>query len=726
MLKNNLATTCALSALFALSPLNQAIAQQMEKPNFVTIVIDDMGFSDLSAFGGEISTPNIDSLAVDGTILTNFYAAPTSTPARAMFFTGKNNHEAGVGNMAGFLGTRPSTAGQPGYEGELPADVPIFPEFLQANGYHTMMTGKWDLGEEPGKYPIDRGFDETLVLLPGGDVQYLSDANGNLITSHPPVYYQKLGRTSPYNKNGQEFHDFPPNAFTTEFYTDSAIEMLDNWAQNGRQQPFYLNIAHIASHGPFQAPEELIQKYLPYYARGWEVVRAERFARLKAQGYIPEDTALPPLPPEVRPWNSLSAEQQAVEARRMAIYAGLVEMLDRSVGKLVQHLQAIGEYENTAFFVFSDNGGAPVESGTAAKKRHIEENFTKDEFSHLDNMGAANSFIPPTAGWAMVNNAPFNRYKNSTFDGGMHTAAFVHYAQSHAKGVKYRNVTSIMDIAPTILDMAGVAYTDPRPMDGISMKSLLEGNLDCGGERLRVLAHEQDGMVMVRQGDWKIAQKWDFQRERLDSNLYLFNLRADPSEQHNLRWAYPEKFNTLMAYYQQYARENQVIEVGPRIFGHGVQGTVINGTPVEQGFIMGGTQVNYSNMFHPPENTASGGDVVDVAGEITPPAAHVGQPGKVLALALYQPAALPSAPLLLAFGGGDRPDAGFGIFPQDDLSSLPSYLEFPTGLPQRIDVPLYEGMLMGGLSGQFHFWVGYRLQDGTLVHNEQPFSLTVQ
>lgn len=726
MLKKTFVATCAVSALFALAPLNQAIAAELNKPNFVTIMIDDMGFSDLGAFGGEIDTPQLDQLATGGTIMTNFYSAPTSTPARAMFFTGKTNHKAGVGNMAGFIATRPSQQGQPGYVGELLEEVQIFPDALDKSGYRTMMTGKWDLGEDdPKKYPFNRGFDDTLVLLPGGDVHFLSDAEGKLITSQPPSYYEKLGRSSPYNKNGQEFSDFPPNAFSTDFYTDSAIEMLNNWAQSGSSEPFYLNIAHIASHGPFQATEELIQKYLPIYSKGWDAIRAERFERLKTLGYLQNDLTLPPLPPEAQPWDSLTPEQQAVEARRMATYAGMVEMLDNSVGKLVDHLKSMNQYENTVFFVFSDNGGAAIEAGSPAKVKHVNANFTKDDSENLDNMGSASSFIPASPGWGTVSNMPFNRYKNSTFDGGMHTASFVHYPQSKSNGQKYKCVASIMDVAPTILEMAEAqaSFTDPVAMDGVSFKKLFDGDLSCDNQRY--IAFEQDSIKMVRQGDWKLAQKWDYSRQRWDSNVYMFNLKDDPLERHDLRFANPEKYQALLSLYDTYAQENQVIDVGARIFGAKGQGAIVNGQPSEEAFIIGGSQVNYKSMLHPAESTAKAGDIVDVAGEIHPPQAHVGQAGEVMAVALYIPPA--GAPSWLTFGGGDRADSAFSVTPWDgNPSNIPVYRSYPSGLPARIDVPIYEGLLFSGISGQFHFLIGYRTAEGSLVYNETPFSLIVE
>ncbi|NJO16157.1 MAG: arylsulfatase [Thioploca sp.] len=739
MLKKTLTYTA--SVIFSLSPLNEAIAQEIGRPNFVTIIIDDMGFSDMGVFGGEIDTPNLDMLANQGTILTNFYSAPTSTPARAMFFTGKDHHKAGIGNMDGYITTRPpqkeaQKKGQ-GYEGKLSKEevlntrgVTVFSKVLKENNYHTMMVGKWDLGDEDGtEDPYNRGlFDETLVLLPGGDVHYLSDNTGKPLTSQPDSYYTKRGRNSksPYNKNGQEFTEFPPNAFSTDFYTTEAIKMLTTWAAAGKQQPFYLHITHIAPHAPFQAPPDLINKYLPRYQQGWDVIRAERFNKLKSLGYIPATATLPPRPTEVKPWDSLEPNEKQVEARRMAVYAGLVEMLDMSIGKLVQSLKDSGDYDNTLFFIFSDNGAAAIEAGSPDKQKFVNAHFTKDSIQDVDNMGSASSFIAATAGWGMVSNTPFNRFKAETFDGGMHTAAFVHYPSSNAKGIKYSCLTSVMDIAPTILDMAGVAYPDPQPLEGHSMKSIFEGDLFCDPDR--VLAFEMDNAKMVRQGNWKLAQQWDVARNRWDSNVYLFNLFKDPFEQNDLHWQYPDKFNELWGFYEEYAEDNQVVEVGPRVYDVKALSTL------EDGMILGGTLVNYDDsLSHRICNVAQLNDTVDVVGEIYPPSAHVGKPAQVLAAVNYQPDVEGVDDMWLAFNGKDRFDSGVGVkkwlYPQ--VENLPTYLNFPgtgdSGLPTRLDVPLYEGMLFGSLTGTYNFWVGYRLQDGTgtLVYNQTPFILKV-
>lgn len=730
----------SLSLIVSVSPLQQAIAQSVgttvaKKPNFVTIVIDDMGYSDLGAFGSQNTTPNLDALANNGIKLTNFYSAPTSTPARAMFFTGKNNHKAGIGNMPGFIPNRPIQKGQPGYtEGFIPKDVRTFPEILQANGYQTIMTGKWDLcGESecaPGQDAFDRGFTNTLVLLPGGDVQYLSDDKGQLITSQPPSYYKALGHNSPYTKNGKEFTAFPPNAFSTEFYTNSAIELVDQWVKDGKQKPFHVNLSYIATHAPFQSPEDLIQKYLPIYSKGWDVIRAERFAKQKELGLVPANAKEPPRDDEVGPWDKLTPEQQQVEARRMAIYAGMTEMLDRAVGVFIQHLKDISEYDNTMFFVFSDNGAAAQEAGTPDKQQYVASKFTKDEFKNLSNMGSASSFIPAAPGIGMVSNTPLSRYKAETFEGGMHTLAFV-FSPKMTKGGKYDCVTSVMDIAPTILELAGIPYpAGEEPMEGVSMASIFTGATVSACPD-RSIAFEMDSAILVRKGDWKIGQRKDKKYGRWDGKLYLFNIKDDPFELNNLYWSQPDKLQELMAIYQAFADKNKVIPVGYRTFANGAVLDVFSNLsqPVTDSLISGGIQVNYAGM-HTTAATAKVGDIVDIAAEIYPSVAHVGQPGQVLVIAYSAPDNQP--PKYLAFSGYDHAGSTFGTREWDgnDIAAIPAYMDFTgkyyqPGLPVLIQIPIYEGEVT--TPGSFQFWVGYRLGNGTLVSNSNTtISLTVK
>lgn len=766
--KNNLRTAIVAACMGASLG---AYAGSATQPNIVTIMVDDMGYSDFGSFGSEIDTPNIDSLINQGTQLTNFYSAPTSTPARAMFFTGRDNHPAGVGNMDGYSPDRPPQKGVPGYEGRLTKNLPTFPELLQGNGYHTIMTGKWDLGDTPGEYPSDRGFNETLVLLPGGDIHFLSDSAGKLITSQPPGYYKNLGITTPYNKNGKQFSAFPPNAFSTDFYTDEAIKLID--ARPDKAKPFYANIAHIAPHGPFQAPPELIRKYLSTYGQGWDRLRAQRFEKLKRLGLVKANAVLPPRDVEVVPWDKLSSDQQAIETRRMATYAGLIDKLDQSVGKLVQHLKDIGEYDNTVFFVMSDNGAAAIEAGSPAKQAFVNTKFTKDTIDALANIGSATSFIPPSPGLGMLSNAPMNRFKAETFEGGIHTAAFVFSpkADAKAKGAKYNCMTSVMDISATILELSNTAYPSSykgnpiSSLDGSSMGNILKGDLNCP-KADRSISFEQDSAKMVRSGNWKLAQQWIDKQQRWDGYFYLFNIANDPFEQRDLSKTNRPVYNKMLSLYKDYAIKNKVVDIGPRIFSPIAD---LQMKPaVTGGMILGGSQVNYLTFQHvpilpqaasttsiPPRPALSApklGDTVDIAAELYPPSSHQGKRGQVMVAAYHKETGVWRAfkqiknvnghPLTTVTDLPKEIDDGSVLPP--NFSRVPKFIPTVKSLPARFELPIFEDKLASTAAaltptllnpnpgkrptfsvGTHYFWVAYKLDDGTIERSLTPITLTV-
>lgn len=536
---------------------------QVRPPNYITLLVDDMGFSDTGVFGGEISTPNIDSLATDGVLLTNFYSAATSTPSRGMLFTGKDHHQAGVGNMGGWMKDRPEQIGQPGYEGLLSLNALPFPQVLQENGYETMVVGKWDLGETPDYYPNKRGFNQTFVLLPGGDTHYLSDANGKSLTSQPPVYYAGLKLKTPYNENGNEVTTFPPNAYSSTYFTDKAIEMLDK-NKADENKPFLLTMCYNAPHAPFQAPAEVTAKYIDTYAKGWDVIRQERFERLKQLGIVAQDATLPPRPDSVPAWNDLSDQEKLTEAKRMAVYAAMVDVVDQNIGRLVDHLIEIGEYDRTVIFFMSDNGGAYMEAGAPAKQKFIAQNFTGLE--DYENMGGPHSFISSNEGWGMVMNTPFSGYKGDTYEGGIHTNAFVHYPRSEAAGVISNRLSSIMDIAATTMDMSGIKYPDTfngqpnSPLQGVSMAPLFKGDVSSGDPK-RYLAWELDGAKGVRTGGWALSQRWYDDIQCWDGEWHMYDLNTDPFETNDLAESDPAKLLELTTIYQDYAEENGVIEL---------------------------------------------------------------------------------------------------------------------------------------------------------------------
>ncbi len=700
--KSAVLSICGVSAVFSANPLSQAIAQEVQRPNFVTIVIDDMGFSDLGYFGGEVPTPNLDQLTEGGIALTNFYAAPTSTPSRAFLFTGKDPHQVGIGSMGGIMAGRGNQElmQQPGYEGVLSKDVPTFAEVLQNNGYQTMMTGKWDMGEEPGQYASERGFEVTKgLLLPGGDVQFLSDANGELITSQLPSFFEKLGRTSPYNENGEEVTEFPPDSYTTDYYTDSAIDMLD---ARDTSRPFYLNVAHIVTHTPWQAPPELTAKYVETYAKGWDVLREERFERLKASGILPADAQLPPRPTDLQAWNSLSPTEQQLEANRMAIYAAMIDKLDESVGNLVQHIKDIEEYDNTVFIIYSDNGGESGSAGLTFFRDYLTENFNttiESSFNPNDyqNLGDASWYIGATEEWAMLSNMPFNKHKVTLFDGGFHAPAIIHYPQAKASGIKYDCMHSVMDIAPTILDMAEAAYPDTwngkplSPMQGVSMAGLLEGNFSCDAGRW--LAWEFDGMKAVRHAGWALSQT------RYDDTLYLFDLEEDPYERNDLSAQRPEKKAELLEYYQQYVEENNVFEVGAKYLPNLTAG------------IDGGVAANDARSWK-NNATFQSTDKLDVAAFIRVAHEHVGLKGEVFAHGKFTPAD-GSPPAIFAVT-----EAGMHFQPTDE--NLPKFKLMP--LSSGIPISIYQDAVK--TSGTAEIMVGYKVND-TEVFNDEMITFTI-
>jgi arylsulfatase A-like enzyme len=771
--KNNLQTAIAIACM---SASLSSYAALPAKPNVVTIMIDDMGFSDIGRFGGEIDTPNLDSLIQNGTQLTNYYSAATSSPARSMFFTGRDNHAAGFGNMAGLAKDRPPQKGMPGYEGVLTKTLPTFPQLLQTNpnsSYYTAMVGKWHLGEGPGLYPSDRGFTDALALLPGGDIQFLSDANGKIISSFPlkvpgavsPSWHTNPGQpddvATPYNKNGKPYATFPPNAFSTDFYTDEALKLVEN--RPDKTKPFYMHISHIASHGPFQAPDNLIQKYLPVYSQGLDVLRAARFAKLKALGLVAPDAVLPPLPPEVKPWSKLTASQQKIEAKRMAVYAGMVEKLDQSVGEVINRIKAMGPgvYENTVFFVMSDNGGALHEPEDPVLSAYLDANFSRDTTAGLANMGSSTSYISPSGYTGTLSNMPYNRYKAETFDGGVHTAAFMFSPVSDpaSRGAKYDCLTSVMDMSATILDITGTAYPKIHngypiaPMDGKSLAQVFAGDLTCKTPN-RTLGFELNGGKMLIKGDMKLSQKWLTRLARWDDNMYLFNIATDPFELNNLSKKSPTVYRNMWAGYTAYALKNRVVDVGPRIFAGNADLKMVDAAsvPTVGGMILGGTQVDHALNNHVPVlpqtvpfawAAPKMGQTVDIAAEIYPPLAHRGTAGNVMVAAYYKPTT--GAGQWTTFRRARNTvgkvvssveplaDAADGSVAAPDFSKVPAFSAPLASFSGRIELPIYEGKLINTTAagnpsfaaGTYYFWVGYQLSTGVMERSASPITLNV-
>jgi arylsulfatase A-like enzyme len=381
-------------------------AEPAKKPNILLIVADDMGYSDVGAFGGEIETPNIDALAQRGLSATNFYVAPTCSPTRSMLLTGTDNHVAGFGVMSEYTG--PQQKGKPGYEGHLNQRVTSIATLLRDSGYHTYMAGKWHLGEEKGQWPADQGFERDFTLMQGGGSHWSDMGYPN--PQHPNLTF---------TRNGKLLDKLPDDHFSTAAFSDFITQSIDENKADGK--PFFAYLSYQAVHSPFALPDDWIDKYKGRYDQGYDALRAERLARMKAMGLVGADVSLAPRMPNVPAWDSLTPEQKKISARKMEVYAAMVANMDHHIGRVLGHLKANGQLDNTLVLFFSDNGAEPVEllelaaSVDPAMKVWLEKNWdTKPE-----NCGRKMSVCDYGAAWAQVGSTPFNYFKHYTAEGGI-------------------------------------------------------------------------------------------------------------------------------------------------------------------------------------------------------------------------------------------------------------------------------------------------------------------
>ncbi|MEH6368459.1 MAG: sulfatase-like hydrolase/transferase, partial [Pseudomonas marincola] len=372
--------------LFGLLAAGNAVAATSSQPNILLILADDLGYSDLGAFGGEINTPQLDTLAKANLQLTSMYAAPTCSPTRSMLMSGTDHHLAGLGTMAEAL--MPFQKGHPGYEGYLNQQVHSMPQLLQNGGYDTMMVGKWHLGLTPEQGPAARGFQQSFSMLEGGASHFKPRAD-------EPSKIEQVH----YVENGKAV-EVPDDFYSTDFYTDKLISYMKNTRKDGK--PFFAYAAYTAPHWPLQAPDAYLDKYKGRYDKGYDSVRTARIEQMKKLGLLPADfTAARPIPanPHLPGWEQLTPEQQQAEARKMEIYAAMVDNLDHNIGRLLDYLRESGQYDNTLIVFMSDNGAA----GENHSQWYPNGKHTDNS---LANLGRINSEVDYGVRWAEVSAAP--------------------------------------------------------------------------------------------------------------------------------------------------------------------------------------------------------------------------------------------------------------------------------------------------------------------------------
>ncbi|KAK48321.1 arylsulfatase [Caballeronia jiangsuensis] len=543
----HLISACAIAC--ALLAMSGAQAGNVDKrPNILLILADDLGYSDIGAFGGEIDTPNLDRLAKDGLRMTDFYASPFCSPTRAMLMSGVDNHRVGLGGMAELL--TPAQRSAAGYEGYLTHSVVTFPTLLENAGYHTYMVGKWHLGLTEEYSPAERGFEQSYAMVQGGASHF--DQTG-IITTDPDKTPKAM-----YRENGK-LVDLPDNFYSTTFYTDKMLSFIDSNKDDGK--PFFAYVAYTAPHWPLQAPDEYIAKYEGKYDVGYEAIRAQRLARMKALGIVPKDMQTYEGNDAWPKWSALTPVQQRIEAKRMAVYAAMVEAMDAQIGRIVAHLKETGQYDNTLILFMSDNGadGNSILDEAADRdwiKRHADNSIA--------NTGRKGSFVEYGPGWAQVSATPLHLYKAFAHEGGIAVPNIVVMPRSARTGQISRVPAHVTDIAPTILQVAGVqppdGEYDGRPvfrMQGTSMLSFLSGQSNKVHTQFTE-GWELNGRRAMRKGDWKIAyanKPWG--KDRWE----LYHLSVDRSELHDVAARYPAKLKELVADYAKYQTANGVQDI---------------------------------------------------------------------------------------------------------------------------------------------------------------------
>ena len=527
------------------------VAKAAGKPNILLILADDLGYADLGAYGGEIATPNLDRLARGGATLTSFYASPFCSPTRAMLMSGTDNHLAGFGDMAELM--LPEQRGKPGYEGYLNTKVAAIPEVLKANGYRTVMAGKWHLGNAEGQSPAARGFDRSYAMTQGG-ASHFGDQSGIVATdaAQPPKAI--------YRENGKPVDTPRQNFYSSEAFADRLVQYLEETRGNG-SQPFFAYLAFTAPHWPLHAKEEDIARYEGRYEPGYDALRAERFERQKKLGLIPADSKLYQGNPKWPTWSQLTPEQQRSEARRMAVYAAMVDNMDRQIGRVLAHLAKTGELDNTVVVFLSDNGADGNSVYDVARTR---EWIRKDMDNSTANIGRPGSFIEYGPGWAQVGMTPFNMYKSFMYEGGISVPAILWAPGKGVLAQRRPQVGHVMDIAPTLYELAGASHPAAQgqpgvlPVKGRSLLAWLQGKAPSAYTPDDVIGWELGGRKALRKGDWKIVHAnapWG------KDTWELYNLAEDRTEQNDLATRNAAKLAELLADWRRYVAENGVLEI---------------------------------------------------------------------------------------------------------------------------------------------------------------------
>lgn len=522
-----LSAALALSSFVYSCSLQNQEKSKLNKPNIVLILADDMGFSDLGCYGGEINTPNLDLLAKEGVRYSQFYNAARCCPTRASLLTGVYPHQAGMGWMTN------ADLGTPQYRGDLSKNVVTIAELLKGAGYNTYMTGKWHLSstrkDDAGindNWPVQRGFDRFFGIVGGA---------GNYFRL--PVFSDNVKYQS------------PDNFYFTNAISDSSVMFIANHFNRHPSNPMFMYVAYTAPHWPLHALDEDIKKYEGIYEAGWDTLRENRLKKQYKIGLWEKNIVLSQRDEKVPSWNSLSLAEKKDFARRMAIYAAQVDAMDQGIGRIVKKLKEINQLDNTVIFFLADNGGCA---------EYISSGKSKDLTTNL-----ANTWESYRINWANVSNTPFREYKHWIHEGGIHTPFIVHWPNGIDKSLNngfIRDYGHITDIMATCAELSLAKYPEEYNGNQIMMMqgtSLLPHFSKKANKRGPIF-WEHEANIGMREGKWKLVAKTPENGTFDPAKLELYNLAEDPAELKNLAGVYPEKLNSMYKAWEAWAQYVQV------------------------------------------------------------------------------------------------------------------------------------------------------------------------
>lgn len=547
----------AIGAVFVIGP-GPVQAAEPRQPNIILLVADDWGYSDVGAFGAEIATPNLDRLAYEGVRFSNFHVAGSCAPTRAMLHTGVMNHRNGLGNMAETIPD--AHVGKPGYDTVMNFRVATLAEMLKVAGYRTYFTGKWHLGSDARRLPSARGFDQAFSL---------GDAGADNFEQKPIT---GLTRHAAWMENGRPAK-LPRDYYSSRFLVDQMIRYIDRdqGAAGDSKKPFFASVNFLANHIPIQAPDADLARYRDQYQQGWDVVRQDRARRAAQLGLMPAGAPLVRMSTTLD-WNGLGAEQRERAVRDMQAYAAMATAMDREIGRLIAHLKAIGEYENSVIIFLSDNGAEPLDPFSTWRNR-LFLGLQVDR--RTENIGRRGSMVAIGPSWASAASSPLRGYKFSATEGGLRVPMIMHWAGASARtaaeagvqipqGAIARGFAHVTDVVPTIAELARLPLPagawqgrTVEPITGRSLVPMLRGGDDSvHGEA--PLGYELSGNSALFRGAYKLVRNLP---PTGDGRWRLYHLPSDPGEGLDLSVEKPELFSSMLADYRAYAKVNGILEM---------------------------------------------------------------------------------------------------------------------------------------------------------------------